>query len=430
MDQKISLELLERARRVIPGGVNSPVRAFASAHVAPPFIVRGKGAWMEDEDGRRYVDYIGSWGPMILGHANDAVLEAVMEAASLGTSFGAPTRREVELAERICELIPSMDMVRLVSSGTEATMSAIRVARGATGRDKFIKFVGCYHGHGDAFLIEAGSGLATHGVPSSPGVPAGTAHDTLTAPYNDLEAVETLFAANPGQIAAVIVEPVAGNMGLVLPRPGFLEGLRGLCTEHGSVLIFDEVMTGFRVGPQGAQGRYGITPDLTTLGKVIGGGLPVGAYGGRRDLMEQVSPAGPIYQAGTLSGNPLAVAGGLATLDELFRDPGLFTRIEETARMLADGLEKAAGDAGIALRVQGVGSMGCPYFTDRPVENFEDAKACDAARFYRFHAAMLERGVYFAPSPFESYFVGAAHGADEIAHTLQAAAESFAILQA
>jgi len=428
MDQKLSQELLARARKVIPGGVNSPVRAFASAHAAPPFIVRGEGAWFEDEDGNRYVDYIGSWGPLVLGHAFAPVVEAVRKAAGEGTSYGAPTRREVEMAERLCELIPSFDMVRLVNSGTEATMSAVRVARGATGRDKFVKFVGCYHGHADAFLIEAGSGMATHGAPSSPGVPAATAQDTLTCPYNDLEAVTALFEQNPNQIAAIIVEPVAGNMGLVLPREGYLQGLRKLCDDHGAVLIFDEVMTGFRVGPAGAQGRYDVMPDLTTMGKVIGGGLPVGAYGGKRELMEQVSPAGPIYQAGTLSGNPLAVAGGLAMLDELFRDPTLFQRIEESTNTIGDGLESAAADAGIPLRVQSVGSMGCAYFTDKPVENFEDAAACDADRFYRFHAAMLERGVYLAPSPFEAFFVGAAHGADEVAHTLSAAAESFRLL--
>ena len=428
MDQKTSQQLLERARKVIPGGVNSPVRAFASAHASSPFIVRGEGAWFEDEDGHRYVDYIGSWGPLVLGHAHPAVVEAVQKAAAEGTSYGAPTRGEVEMAERLCELIPSFEMVRLVSSGTEATMSAVRVARGATGRDKFVKFVGCYHGHGDAFLIEAGSGMATHGTPSSPGVPAATAQDTLTAPYNDLEAVTQLFENNRDQIAAVIVEPVAGNMGLVLPRDGYLQGLRKLCDEHGAVLIFDEVMTGFRVGPAGAQGRYGVTPDMTTMGKVIGGGLPVGAYGGKRELMEQVSPSGPIYQAGTLSGNPLAVAGGLAMLTELFRDPTLFDRVEETTKTLGDGLENAAAEAGIPLRVQSAGSMGCAYFTDRPVENFDDAAACDQDRFYRFHAAMLERGVYLAPSPFEAFFVGAAHGADEVAHTLNAAAESFRAL--
>lgn len=428
MDQKQSQELLARARKVIPGGVNSPVRAFASAHADPPFIVRGEGAWFEDEDGHRYVDYIGSWGPLVLGHAYAPVVEAVKKAAEEGTSYGAPTRREVEMAERLCELVPSFDMVRLVNSGTEATMSAIRVARGATGRDKFVKFVGCYHGHGDAFLIEAGSGLATHGAPSSPGVPAATAQDTLTCPYNDLEAVTALFDANPDQIAAIIVEPVAGNMGCVLPVDGYLAGLRKLCDDRGAVLIFDEVMTGFRVGPQSAQGRFDVMPDLTTMGKVIGGGLPVGAYGGKRELMEQVSPAGPIYQAGTLSGNPLAVAGGLVMLDALFADPTLFQRIEDATRMLGDGLESAAADAGIPLRVQSAGSMGCAYFTDRPVLNFDDAAACDQDRFYRFHAAMLERGVYLAPSPFEAFFVGAAHGADEIAHTLNAAAESFRLL--
>ena len=428
MQQKQSQSLLERARRVIPGGVNSPVRAFAAAHVDPPFIVRGEGAWMEDEDGHRYVDYIGSWGPLVLGHAHPAVVQAVQDAATRGTSYGAPTRVEVEMAEKLCELVPSYEMVRLVNSGTEATMSAIRVARGVTGRDKFVKFVGCYHGHGDAFLIQAGSGLATHGTPSSPGVPAATAQDTLTAPYNDLDAVAKLFEMNRDQIAAVIVEPVAGNMGLVIPRDGYLKGLRELCDQHGAILIFDEVMTGFRVSPTGAQGRFGVMPDMTTMGKVIGGGLPVGAYGGKRELMEQVSPAGPIYQAGTLSGNPLAMAAGLTMLEEMFRDPTIFDRMEETTKTLADGLEQAAADAGIPLQVPNVGTMGCAYFSDKPVMDFADAMECDQDRFYRFHAAMLERGVYLAPSPFEAFFVGAAHGPDEVAHTLNAAAESFALL--
>lgn len=428
MDQSRSKELLARASRVIPGGVNSPVRAFGAAHVAPPFIRRGEGAWMEDEDGHRYVDYIGSWGPMVLGHAYQPVLDAIAEAAKLGTSFGAPTVAEIELAERIVERVPSIEMVRMVNSGTEATMSAVRVARGATGRDKFVKFIGCYHGHGDAFLIQAGSGLATHGAPSSPGVPAGTAKDTLTAPYNDLDAVEKLFEMNQGEIAAIIVEPVAGNMGCILPNDGYLQGLREICTREGALLIFDEVMTGFRVGPQCAQGRFGVTPDLTTLGKVIGGGLPVGAYGGRRDLMEQVSPAGPIYQAGTLSGNPLAMAAGIAMLDGLFADPSVFTRIEEAANTLARGLEEAAARHSIPLRVQHVGSMGCPYFTDRPVENFDDAAASDTDRFYRFHAAMLGRGVYLAPSPYEAFFMGSGHGPDEIQKTLEAADASFAEL--
>ncbi len=428
MDQSRSKELLARAARVIPGGVNSPVRAFGAAHVAPPFIRKGEGAWMEDEDGNRFIDYIGSWGPMVLGHAYPPVLAAIREAAALGTSFGAPTVSEIELAEKLVELVPSVEMVRMVNSGTEATMSAVRVARGATGRDKFIKFIGCYHGHGDAFLIEAGSGLATHGAPSSPGVPVATAQDTLTAPYNDLDSVEELFAQNEGEIAAIIVEPVAGNMGCVLPNDGYLEGLREICTREGALLIFDEVMTGFRVGPQCAQGRFGVTPDLTTLGKVIGGGLPVGAYGGRKDLMEQVSPAGPIYQAGTLSGNPLAMAAGLAMLDGLFEDPEIFGRIEDAANTLARGLEKVAASHDIPLRVQNVGSMGCIYFSDRPVENFADAAATDTDRFYRFHASMLERGIYLAPSPYEAFFVGAGHGPAEVEKTLAAAGATFAEL--
>ena len=428
MDQNRSKELLARASRVIPGGVNSPVRAFGAAHVAPPFIRKGEGAWMEDEDGNRFIDYIGSWGPMVLGHAYPPVLEAINRAAALGTSFGAPTLSEIELAEKLVELVPSVEMVRLVNSGTEATMSAVRVARGATGRDKFIKFIGCYHGHGDAFLIEAGSGLATHGAPSSPGVPVATAQDTLTAPYNDLDSVEELFKHNKGEIAAIIVEPVAGNMGCILPNDGYLEGLREICTREGALLIFDEVMTGFRVGPQCAQGRFGVTPDLTTLGKVIGGGLPVGAYGGRRDLMEQVSPAGPIYQAGTLSGNPLAMAAGLAMLDGLFADPEIFVRIENATNTLARGMEKTAAGHGIPLRVQNVGSMGCMYFSDSPVENFADATATDTDRFYRFHASMLKRGIYLAPSPYEAFFVGSGHGPAEVEKTLAAADATFAEL--
>jgi len=428
VDQTRSKELLARAAKVIPGGVNSPVRAFGAAHVAPPFIVKAEGAYMEDVDGHRYVDYIGSWGPMVLGQAYPPVIEAVQKAAAKGTSFGAPTEIEIELAEKLVDLVPSLEMVRMVNSGTEATMSAIRVARGATGRDKFIKFVGCYHGHGDAFLIEAGSGLATFGEPSSPGVPKATAQDTLTAPYNDLDAVKALFELNPGQIAGVIVEPVAGNMGCIVPNPGYLEGLREICTAEGALLIFDEVMTGFRVGPQCAQGRFGVMPDLTTLGKVIGGGLPVGAYGGRKDLMEQVSPAGPIYQAGTLSGNPLAMAAGMAVLDGLFEDPTVFDRIEKSALELGQGLANAAAVSGIDVTVQQIGSMGCMYFIDRPVENFADAAAADADRFYRFHAAMLARGVYLAPSPYEAFFMGSGHGPDEVKKTIEAAAASFAEL--
>jgi glutamate-1-semialdehyde 2,1-aminomutase len=426
MDQKISHELLERARHTIPGGVNSPVRAFASAHCDPPFMTRGKGAYMYDEDGHRYVDYICSWGPLILGHAHAEVVDALKKAAEKGTSFGAPTRIEVELAERICQLLPGMDMVRLVSSGTEATMSAVRVARGVTGRDKFLKFVGCYHGHGDGFLISAGSGLATFGTPSSPGVPKGSAADTLTCAYNDLEAVKEVFAANEGRIACIIVEPVAGNMGCVLPEPGFLEGLREICDASGALLIFDEVMTGFRVGPQCAQGYFGIQPDLTTLGKVIGGGLPVGAYGGKREYMERVSPAGPIYQAGTLSGNPLAVAGGLKTLEVLYRDANNFEKLSATNEQLVTGLRERAAKHEIKIQTPHVGSMGGIYFHDSPVKNFADAEAADAKAFYLFHASMLERGVYLAPSPFEAYFLSLAHGEPELLKTLEAADESFA----
>lgn len=426
MDQRKSEELLERGRKSIPGGVNSPVRAFGGVHSSPPFIARGEGAWMEDVDGHRYVDYVGSWGPLILGHAHPKVLEAINEAAARGTSFGAPIEGEVLLAERLCEVFPSLDMVRLVNSGTEATMSAVRLARGATGRDKFIKFVGCYHGHGDAFLIEAGSGLATHGTPSSPGVPKGTAADTLTAPFNDLEATRQLLEANRGEVAAIIVEPVAGNMGCIPPREGYLQGLRELCDEHGTLLIFDEVMSGFRCGPESAQGHFGVKPDLTTLGKVIGGGLPVGAYGGRADLMQQISPSGPIYQAGTLSGNPLAVAAGLAVLDVLYEDRRIFDRMARTMDRLAVGLTEIATEAGVPFRVQHVGSMGCGYFTDQPVHDFAGAAACDGEAFLAFHSAMLERGVYLAPSPYEAFFVGAAHGDEEIEHTLQAARESFA----
>ena len=428
MDQKQSIALMERARQSIPGGVNSPVRAFGNASVSAPFITRGAGVYLYDEDAHEYIDYVLSWGPLILGHAHPHVVEAIANAAERGTSYGAPTRAEVELAERLIETVPSVEMVRLVSSGTEATMSALRLARAFTGRDKFIKFIGCYHGHGDAFLIAAGSGLATHGVPSSPGVPSFTARDTLVAPYNDLAAVEKLFQAHRDAIAAIIVEPVAGNMGCVPPASGYLNGLRRLCDQNGALLIFDEVMTGYRVGPTSAQGFFDVRPDLTTLGKVIGGGLPVGAYGGRKKIMERVSPAGPVYQAGTLSGNPLAVAAGLATLQVLFADPTCFARLAANTEKLARGLEAAASDQGIALRVQHVGSMGCAYFKAQPVRNFAEAEQADARLFYRFHAAMLERGIYLAPSPYEAFFLSTAHGDAEIAATLDAARASFAEL--
>ncbi len=426
LDQSKSQKLLERGRAVIPGGVNSPVRAFASAHVSPPFIVKGKGAYLFDEDGHRYVDYVGSWGPLIVGHAHPEVVRAVEQAARNGTSFGAPTAREVELAERLCQLMPQVEMVRLVNSGTEATMSAVRLARGVTGRAKFVKFIGCYHGHGDAFLIEAGSGLATHGVPSSPGVPEGTAADTLTAPYNDLASLTELFARHGSDIAAVIVEPVAGNMGCVPPVDGYLEGMRELCTRNGALLIYDEVMTGFRVGAQSAQGRFGVAPDLVAFGKVVGGGLPLGAYGGAAHLMQHISPAGKVYQAGTLSGNPIAVAAGLATLDIIMRDPDFFDQLERTTQTIGEGLTRAAAKVDIQITVQSVGSMGCAYFSPTPVRNFDEAAATDTDTFYRFHAAMLEHGVYLAPSPFEAFFVSAAHGAEEVEFTLEAAAKSFA----
>jgi glutamate-1-semialdehyde 2,1-aminomutase len=415
--------LMEEARKFMPGGVNSPVRAFGAANVDAPFIRRAEGAYLYDEDGKRYIDYVLSWGPMIVGHAHPHVVEAVQRAAQRGTSYGAPTRGEIELAKRITEIVPSVEMLRLVNSGTEATMSAIRLARGATGRDKIIKFVGCYHGHGDAFLIEAGSGMATHGVPSSPGVPKATAQDTLTCPYNDLDAVDALLAANPNAVAAIIVEPVAGNMGCVLPEAGYLQGLRERCDRSGALLIFDEVMTGFRVGAQSAQGYYDIRPDLTTLGKVIGGGLPVGAYGGRRELMQQVSPVGPIYQAGTLSGNPLAVAAGLATLELLYEDDPPFDRLAASCDALSEGLEARARAAGVPLCVPHVGSMGGIFFAETAPRNFAESCEADAERFYQFHAAMLGRGVYLAPSPFEAFFLSDAHGEDEIERTLAAAGQ-------
>ncbi len=428
MDQSLSRDLLVRASKVIPGGVNSPVRAFSSAHCDAPFITKGKGAYMYDEDGNRFIDYICSWGPLILGHAHPEVIEALRQTAEKGTSFGAPTAMEVELAERICALIPSMDMVRLVNSGTEATMSAVRVARGVTKRDKFLKFVGCYHGHADSFLISAGSGLATFGTPSSPGVPKGAAQDTLTCAYNELEKVREIFAANENQIAAIIVEPVAGNMGCVLPEPDFLPGLRKICDESGALLIFDEVMTGFRAGPGCAQGTFDVQPDLTTLGKVIGGGLPVGAYGGKREYMKMVSPSGPVYQAGTLSGNPLAVSGGLKTLEVLYRDPENFQKLSDMNERLSKGLRERAAKHGIEIQTPHLGSMAGMYFSSTPVRNFEDAQAAATDRFYRFHAAMLEQGVYLAPSPYEAWFLSLAHREAEIAKTLDAAEKSFALL--
>ena len=412
---------LERAEKVLPGGVNSPVRAFRGVGGEPVFVRAASGAYLEGEDGRRYIDYIGGYGPHILGHRHPAIVAAIEEALGRGTAFGAPTLAEVELAEVIVAALPSVEMVRLVNSGTEATMSALRLARAATGRDKFVKFVGCYHGHADPFLIAAGSGAMTIGVPSSPGVPAAVVADTLLAPYNDLAAVERLFDSSAGEIAAVIVEPIAGNMNLVLPLPGFLEGLRDLCTRNGALLIFDEVMTGFRVAWGGAQITLDVEPDLTTLGKVIGGGLPLAAYCGRRELMRRIAPAGPVYQAGTLSGNPLAVAAGRAALAELAKDEDCpYEMLERTGERLVSGILEAAGRHGIPCRIERRGGMMGLFFTDAPIHRLEDVDATDRALFSRVFHGLLRRGVHLPPSPYEAMFFSTAHGDAEIAATLEA----------
>ena len=420
-----SKALFDRALGLIPGGVNSPVRAFGAVGGQPPFIAEASGARVRDADGRDYIDYVCSWGAVILGHAAPAVVHAVQQAAARGLSFGAPTAAEVELADTLCRLVPGMERVRLVNSGTEATMSAIRLARAATGRDLLVKFAGCYHGHADSLLVNAGSGALTFGVPSSPGVPAALAALTLTAPYNDLGAVEALFRARGGDIAAIIVEPVAGNMGCVLPQPGFLEGLRRVCDAHGALLIFDEVMTGFRVALGGAQARYGVTADLVTLGKVIGGGLPVGAYGGRADLMNRMAPVGPVYQAGTLSGNPLATAAGLATL-ALVQQPGFYERLEASAGALMGGLQGIADDAGVPFSTVHVGGMFGFFLRDTPPRDLAEAQQADVARFGRLFRALLEAGVSMAPSAFEAGFVSAAHDAAIIDQTLERARVAFA----
>ncbi len=415
--------LFERAQRTIPAGVNSPVRAFRSVGGTPRFFTRGEGAYLWDADGKRYIDYVGSWGPAILGHAHADTVRAVQETAVHGLSFGAPTELEIEMAETLCALLPSMEMVRLVSSGTEATMTALRLARGYTGRSKIIKFEGCYHGHGDSLLVKAGSGALTFGQPSSAGVPASIAGETLVLSFNDLDQVDAAFASHPDEIAGVIVEPVAGNMNLVLPAPGFLQGLRALCDRHGAVLIFDEVMTGFRLHLQGAQGLYGIAPDLTTLGKVIGGGMPVGAFGGKRAIMERIAPLGPVYQAGTLSGNPVAVAAGLATLRAI-QAPGFYKRLAERTRALTEGLAQAAASAGVALSAQSIGGMFGVYFAVAPPASYAAVMACDKERFNRFFHRMLDAGVYLAPSAYEAGFVSAAHSAADIDETLQLATQS------
>lgn len=403
----------------MPGGVNSPVRAFRALGRPPLFIARGEGAYLYDEDGNRYIDYVLSWGPLILGHAHPDVVRAVSEAAARGTSFGAPTVVESEMAAEVIRRMPAVEMVRMVNSGTEATMSALRLARAVTDRARVVKFVGCYHGHADSFLVKAGSGVATLGLPDSPGVPSGAAELTLTAPYNDLEAVRRLFETYGEEIAAVIVEPVAGNMGVVPPKPGFLEGLRSVTAEYGALLIFDEVMTGFRVHEYSAQGLFGVQPDLVTMGKVIGGGLPVGAYGGRRELMEHVAPSGPVYQAGTLSGNPLAMHAGLATLRRLSAEA--YARLEALSKRLADGLAEAARAADVPLRINRVGSMLTPFFTADPVEDFVSAKRQDERAFRVFHQAMLAAGIYAPPSAYEAWFVSLAHTEAEIDRTVEAA---------
>ncbi len=415
-----SEELFHRAVGVIPGGVNSPVRAFRSVGGNPPFIARGEGSHIFDVDGNEYIDYVGSWGPLLLGHRHPEILAALEKALSIGTSLGAPTEQEVELAEAICDAVPSIEMVRLVNSGTEATMSAIRVARGFTGRDLVVKFEGCYHGHVDSLLVKAGSGVATLGIADTQGVPKAFCDTTIALPFNDTDAVEAAFRAHDGRIAAIIVEPVAGNMGCVPPMTGFLEALREITRRAGALLIFDEVMTGFRVAFGGAQQRYGIRPDLTTLGKVIGGGLPVGAYGGRSDIMSRVAPAGPVYQAGTLSGNPLAVAAGLAMLRHLKAHPEVYDRLERHAAELC-----APAPGGIA--VNRAGSMFTFFFTEGPVTDYESAKRSDTARFGRFFRAMLELGIYLAPSQFEAAFVSAAHTDEDIRRTIAAAREAWAI---
>jgi glutamate-1-semialdehyde 2,1-aminomutase len=426
---KRSQQLFQRAQLVIPAGVNSPVRAFRSVGGTPLFIQRGKGAQVWDADGRAYIDYVGSWGPLIVGHAHPDVVNAAQQAAERGLSFGAPTEQEVEMAELLCRLVPSLEQVRLTSSGTEATMSAVRLARGHTGRHKIVKFEGCYHGHADALLVKAGSGALTFGQPSSAGVPQPTAADTVVLEYNNETALEQAFEREGAEIAAVIVEPVAGNMNLVAPRPGFLELLRRLCTRYGAVLIFDEVMTGFRVALGGAQALYSVTPDLTTLGKVIGGGLPVGAFGGRRDIMQAIAPLGPVYQAGTLSGNPVAVAAGLATL-KLVQVTGFYERLAATTRALCEGLARAAQERGIPFSAASVGGMFGIFFRATPPASFAEAMQFDTETFNRFFHAMLAAGIYLAPSAYEAGFVSSAHGEAEIGRTVGAAKKVFAGLRA
>jgi len=422
---KRSEAFFAEASQILPGGVDSPVRAFRAVGGKPLFIERGEGPYIWDVDGNRYIDYVLSWGPLVLGHAHPRVVEAISTVAARGTSFGAPSPLELELARLIAGLMPRVEMLRFVNSGTEAVMSALRLARAFTRRDKIVKFVGNYHGHADMLLVQAGSGVATLGLPDSPGVPRAATADTLSCPFNDLGTLERLFQSNPGQIAAVILEPVCGNMGVVLPRPGFLQGVRELTARNGALLVFDEVMTGFRVSLAGAQGLYGVSPDLTTLGKVIGGGLPVGAYGGRRDIMEMIAPAGPVYQAGTLSGNPLAMTAGIETLKELSR-PGVWEKLEATTRELADGISLVARERAVPISLSSVGSMLGFFFTEGPVYDWESAKKSDTSRFASFFREMLSAGVYMAPSQFEAGFVSTAHGPEQVKETLSAAEKAFA----
>ena len=421
--------LFAEAKQYMPGGVNSPVRAFKAVGGEPPFIVRGKGSRLYDVDDNVYIDYVGSWGPLILGHADPRIVEVIQETAARGTSFGAPTAMETEMAQLVIQAVPSVEMVRMVNSGTEAVISALRLARGYTGREKIVKFSGCYHGHGDSLLIKAGSGVTTLGLPDSPGVTAGAAKDTIIAPYNDLEFVQEIFSREGENIAAVIIEPVAGNMGVVLPRPGFLEGLREVTTKYGALLIFDEVMTGFRVSYGGAQEYFNVDPDITTLGKIIGGGLPVGAYGGKKEIMKQVAPTGPIYQAGTLSGNPVAMAAGMATL-KILREPGTYEKLEEKSATLARGMAKAAADHGVPVCLKRIGSMLCTYFTTNEVYDFDTATKSDLECFKLYFKSMLEMGIYMAPSQFEAGFVSLAHSDDDIAKTISAADKAFAVVKA
>ena len=427
MQLQKSEELFAQAQKYIPGGVNSPVRSFRAVGGTPPFLARGAGSRVWDVDGNEYIDFLGSWGPLVLGHSHPAVVEAVKKAAEGGTSFGAPVAQEVELAQIICEALPSVESVRLVSSGTEACMSAIRLARAHTGRDKLIKFAGCYHGHADGLLVKAGSGALTHGIPTSAGVPESYARETLVADYNDLSSVEALFSQFPNDIAAVIVEPVAGNMGVVPPADGFLAGLRNVTEKNGSLLIFDEVITGFRIAYGGAQAMFGISPDITTLGKIIGGGLPVGAYGSSREIMEQVAPLGPMYQAGTLSGNPLAVAAGVAALTQM-KKPGIYQQLETLGQRLADGLTAIFNEAEIPGTVNRIGSMLTGFFSPGPVASLNQVEQADAAAYGRYFHAMLERGVYLAPSQFEAGFVSLAHTEADIDQTIAVAKEALASL--